>query len=214
MLVMIKFKVKGEMRFLSHAETMRVFQRACARAGIRIKHSEGFNPHPRLSLVVPRSVGVESEDELLCFWLEEEIKTVDIESLKGELSKELPEGIEIAAAEISSRTKVPEAESATYSIKTKKGDERQFKERIDELLAKDKIIIGRHGEDISKSKEIDIRPFLESIKTENEEIVVECAINLSGTIRVNEILDLFQIKAEDLDCPVMRKHVRYNESTK
>ena len=53
------------MRFLSHAETARVLQRACVRAAVPVRYSEGFNPHPRLSLPLPRPVGVESEDELL-----------------------------------------------------------------------------------------------------------------------------------------------------
>jgi radical SAM-linked protein len=179
---------------------------------VRIKHSEGFNPHPRLSLVVPRSVGVESEDELLCFWLEEEIKTIDIESLQETLARELPEGIEITSAETSKGTKVPEAESATYLIKTKKSEEEQFKNMIDELLARENITIERHGEDISKFKEINVRPFLKSIDTQGEEIIVNCAINSSGTIRVNEILDLLKIKIEDLERPVMRKSVKYSES--
>ena len=57
------------MRFLSHAETIRVFQRACVRAGVQIAYSQGFNPHQKMSLVPPRSVGVESNDDLLCLWL-------------------------------------------------------------------------------------------------------------------------------------------------
>jgi radical SAM-linked protein len=208
MLVMIKFKVRGGMRFLSHAETMRVFQRACARAEIRIKHSEGFNPHPRLSLVVPRSVGVESQDELLCFWLEED-KAVDIESLKDALAKQLPEGIEIVSAQTSKRTTVPQAESATYLITTKKTE--GMEKKTDELLSRENIIIDRRGEDISKSKTIDVRPFLKSIRAEDEDIIVDCVINSKGTIRVNEILDLLQIRIDDLKCPVMRKQVRYSE---
>ena len=63
--MLVKFRIWGNLRFLSHAETMSVFQRACVRAGIPVRHSEGFNPRPRMSLPLPRSVGVESDDELL-----------------------------------------------------------------------------------------------------------------------------------------------------
>ena len=63
--VLIKFSVRGSLRFLSHAETLRVFQRACVRAGIEIQYTEGFNPRPKLSLGLPRTVGVESEDDLV-----------------------------------------------------------------------------------------------------------------------------------------------------
>ncbi|MHC4625895.1 MAG: DUF2344 domain-containing protein, partial [Planctomycetota bacterium] len=44
---MIKFRVRDTLRFLSHAETLRVFQRACVRGHIKILYSQGFNPRPR-----------------------------------------------------------------------------------------------------------------------------------------------------------------------
>ena len=83
---------------------MRVFQRACVRAGVKVAYSQGFNPHPRMSLVLPRSVGVESDDEILCLWLEEGQEQIDEELLKSEL----PEGIEIVSAQISRSNSVPE----------------------------------------------------------------------------------------------------------
>ena len=65
-LLVIKFKLSGSLRFLSHAEMLKVFQRACVRAGIKIQYSQGFNPRPKLSLPLPRSVGVETDEDLLC----------------------------------------------------------------------------------------------------------------------------------------------------
>ena len=65
MSVIVKFGIKGNLRFLSHAETIRLFERACVRAGIKLVYSQGFNPHPKLSLPLPRTVGVESDDDLL-----------------------------------------------------------------------------------------------------------------------------------------------------
>jgi hypothetical protein len=63
--LVVKFKIGGSLRFLSHAETLRVLQRACVRAGINLQYSRGFNPRPKMSLPLPRPVGVESDDELL-----------------------------------------------------------------------------------------------------------------------------------------------------
>ncbi len=81
------------MRFLSHAETMRLFQRALVRAGVQIAYSQGFNPHQKMSLVLPRSVGVESDDEILCVRLKEGQISIDAEALK----RELPAGVEITS---------------------------------------------------------------------------------------------------------------------
>ena len=60
-----EFSVTGDLRFISHRDTVRVFQRALARAALPVAYSEGFNPHPRLSLPLPRAVGVASEAELM-----------------------------------------------------------------------------------------------------------------------------------------------------
>ena len=204
--VFIKFRIRGDLRYLSHKEMMRVFERAFARAGLKIKFSQGFNPHPRMSLVLPRSVGVESEDELLCLWLEEGQESFNVEILK----KEMPQGLDIISAEISRKKNVPEPKSVRYVIKAKSGRrEGPAKDRISELLARDKIPMERRGDDSSRVKIVDVRPFLKSISEEGEDLFVDCEISPSGTIRVDEILDLLQLKVEDLAGPVVRKSVQW-----
>lgn len=191
---------------MSHAETMRVFQRACVRAGVKVAYSQGFNPHPRMSLVLPRSVGVESDDEMLCLRLEEEETGFDTETLKNEL----PEGIEIISAQISQSKNVPNPDSVRYLIKVRLelADE-SVKERIKGLLGGDKIVVDRRsGEDL-RIKHIDVRPYLESINVEAEGIVVDCKVSPAGTIRVDEILSLLQLELKDLAGPVRRTSVQY-----
>ncbi len=61
----IRFRIGGALRFLSHAETARLWQRACTRAALPVRYSQGFNPHPRMSLPLPRPVGVAADEELL-----------------------------------------------------------------------------------------------------------------------------------------------------
>ncbi len=61
----IRFNRGEEIKFISHLDIMRLWERALRRAQIPIAYSEGFNPHPRLSLAVPLAVGVTSEAELM-----------------------------------------------------------------------------------------------------------------------------------------------------
>ncbi len=194
------------MRFLSHAETMRVFQRACVRAGVKVAYSQGYNPHQRMSLVLPRSVGVESEDELLCLHLAEGQTQIDNESLKNEL----PAGIEIISAETTEAKNIPAPISARYIINA--GEQKiddAVKKRITDALAGDKIIVNRSAGEGSKTKTVDVRPFLEAIKAEPGEVAVDCKITSAGTIRVDEILDLLHLKTADLTGPVRRTNVKY-----
>jgi len=87
----MRFAKTGRAVYISHLDLMHTLQRAFLRAGYRLKYSEGFNPHPVISIAVPLSVGHASQCELLDFALLEE--TVDLTQLKQDLNRSLPEGI-------------------------------------------------------------------------------------------------------------------------
>lgn len=82
------FEKRGDSIWISHLDTMRVFQRAFRRAGLLLKHSQGFTPRAIVSIALPLSVGVESHCELLDFELENDaVVTPEI------LNNVLPAGI-------------------------------------------------------------------------------------------------------------------------
>jgi radical SAM-linked protein len=86
------FTKKGAMRFISHLDLMRLFMRAMRRADLPLKITEGFNPHPKLSIKRALKLGLESENEEAVIVLKEFLKAEDF---KEKLQKQLPEGIEI-----------------------------------------------------------------------------------------------------------------------
>ena len=88
----IKFRRGEEVKFISHLDIMRLWQRALNRAGIPLAYSEGFNPHPRISLAVPLALGVTSEAELMDIFL---AKWTSPHSFTAAVSRQLPPGIEI-----------------------------------------------------------------------------------------------------------------------
>jgi radical SAM-linked protein len=61
----IKFSRGPEVKFISHLDIVRLWQRAFNRAGIEIAYSTGFTPHPRIALAAPLALGVTSEAELM-----------------------------------------------------------------------------------------------------------------------------------------------------
>jgi len=63
------FEKTGDSVWISHLDLMRVFQRAFRRAGLLLKHSQGFTPRAIVSIALPLSVGMESQCELLDFEL-------------------------------------------------------------------------------------------------------------------------------------------------
>ncbi|TET16991.1 MAG: DUF2344 domain-containing protein [Dehalococcoidia bacterium] len=88
----VKFKRGQEVKFISHLDLIRLWQRALHRARIPLAYSEGFSPHPRISLAAPLPVGVTSQAELMDI---STTKWVSPHFFTGAVSQQLPSGIEI-----------------------------------------------------------------------------------------------------------------------
>ena len=86
------FSKKGLMRYISHLDLMRLFMRAMRRAELPLKMSQGFSPHPKLSLKRALKLGLESEHEEASILLRFPVEPADF---KNRLQKQLPEGIEV-----------------------------------------------------------------------------------------------------------------------
>lgn len=80
------------MKYISHLDLMRLFSRALRRADLPIKFTEGFNPHPKLSIKRALKLGIESLAEDASVILKE---FIEAEEFKIKLQQQLPEGIEI-----------------------------------------------------------------------------------------------------------------------
>ena len=116
----MRFEKTGRAIYISHLDLMHTLQRAFSRAGFRIKYSEGYNPHPVISIALPLSVGTSSICELMDFRLltDEEGKTV-----AERLNSVLPEGIHVL--------EVYPAERKTAELKWLKLDGRMEYDKLD-----------------------------------------------------------------------------------
>ena len=84
--IRLKFKKTGKLKFISHLDLMRTMKGALGRAGVPLKYSEGFNPHPKMVFSLPLPVGAESVCEYLEITLTEEC---DEKKLLGEINAQL-----------------------------------------------------------------------------------------------------------------------------
>ena len=88
----LRFSKKGRAVYISHLDLMRTMQRVFLRAGCdSLKYSEGFNPHPVISILLPLGVGVGSACELMDFQLTREANLTKLPAL---LTAAMPEGLE------------------------------------------------------------------------------------------------------------------------
>lgn len=91
----LKFRKTGRAVYISHLDLIRTMQRVFFRAGLPLKYSEGFNPHAKISIILPLTVGTHSNCEYMDFALTEDR---DLASLPSVLNPCMPEGIEALEA--------------------------------------------------------------------------------------------------------------------
>ncbi len=239
MQVVVKFSMSGNARFLSHAETARVFQRACVRAAVELEYSSGFNPRPRLSLPLPRSVGVETEGDLLCVGLsagrqpgqpdqsgpaeptgDSEQPFFDSRQFKLDLAEQLPDGIEVLSVGVEQKNASFQPRLATYIFRLspprRQGQDmrRRLQSRIQQLLASDRLELQRYKGPKTGARKVDVRAFLDSIVLDGWEIAVRCRVGPGGSVRVDELLKLLELPIDELNGPVRRTEVKWQEQVK
>ncbi|MFH1394945.1 MAG: TIGR03936 family radical SAM-associated protein [Candidatus Omnitrophota bacterium] len=88
------FEKKGKMVYISHLDLMMLFRRAIRRAALPFVLTNGFSPRVKISIPKALKLGVESFNEEIALWLNEEIVRDKVIRL---INDELPEGIRLAS---------------------------------------------------------------------------------------------------------------------
>lgn len=136
----LRFKRGPEIKFISHLDIIRLWQRAFRRAGIPLAYSEGFNPHPRISLAAPLALGVTGEAELMDIFV---AKQVSPHNLEAAVSRQLPPGMEILQV-YQIVTTLPSLQSqiryAEYMVEAEtEKDEKEAEAALASLLSKEHV---------------------------------------------------------------------------
>ncbi len=103
--IRLRYAKRGRLRFTSHRDVARAFERALRRAGVPMAYSQGYNPHPKISWVGAAPTGVASEAEYVEISL---IRFLDAELVGAEIDKALPPGLDIVDAVTSTGGSLPE----------------------------------------------------------------------------------------------------------
>ena len=155
------FTKTGRAKYISHLDLMRTFQRAFARAHIAIKHTEGFNPHPFVSIALPLSTGYSSQCEILEFGL---LEGTDPEEVPARLNAALPEGIIIHKCYPGER-KIKDLASVNYimNFEYPAGRPLQAETAIRELLGRESLVVEKKSNKSKKGfTEVDIISLIRS----------------------------------------------------
>ena len=185
----ITYTVEGPLRYISHLEQVRVWERAIRRAGLPLAYSGGFTPHPRLQVALPLPLGFASEAEWLDLWLEE---PVELETIAGALAAALPEGLTVQKVEEvppDAPSLPPQVWAAGYMVTVETAvSPDEIRRRIEGLLAAETLPRERRG------RPYDLRPLILSLRLEeirDGEMVLTMLLSAreGATGRPEEVLD-------------------------
>ncbi|MFA5309205.1 MAG: TIGR03936 family radical SAM-associated protein [Dehalococcoidales bacterium] len=88
----IRFSRGEELKYISHLDLIRLWQRALNRAGMPLSYSKGFNPHPQISVAQALAMGVTSDAELMDIFLD---KFVSPHTFTAAIDRQLPRGVSL-----------------------------------------------------------------------------------------------------------------------
>ena len=161
----IKFSRGEEVKFISHLDLMRCWERAMRRAQVPLAYSEGFTPHPRISLAVPLALGVTSEAELMDI---NHTRWISPPWFTGGVSQQLPPSIKILGAVPVALT-LPSLQSAVrtaeYQVEVESGLAREEVETKVSALLSLAELPWRHQRDTGERK-YDLRSLIDDIWVE------------------------------------------------
>ncbi len=169
--VRVRFTKHGKVRFVSHRDVARVWERTLRRIELPVAYSGGFSPRPRLHFGLALSVGHESFAEYLDIDLRDEIDASGVDGLVERFDEALPTGIGCTAAALvadDDRLSLQEAvTSCTWTLGLDGGSGPEAAESVAALLAADTLITTRERK--GKAVSDDIRPYVRSLHLDHAE---------------------------------------------
>lgn len=214
--VRLRFAKRGRLRFLSHRDVARSFERAVRRAGVPVSHSHGFSPHPRLSWVGAAPTGAASEAEYVEMGLTREVDPV---LLCEAMDRALPDGLDVLEAVVAAPPALADRiDAARWRLEVRGLPHPAVEAAVAALMARDSVVVTRVTP--SGRKEIDVRAALVGLSIEPQvgddapspaagspEAATDCAIltavvrQTTPTVRPDDVLGALSVVA-DLTPPV------------
>ena len=207
------------MRFISHLDLYRLFKRCIKRAEIPVGWSNGFNPHEKVNLVQPLSLGFESLGE---YFEIELTKDMEPDALLAGMNSFMPEGIRFTGiTEIPASVKNMSAISdyALYAAEYA-GDASGFAESFPAFLAQESITITKKDKKTKKPVERDIKSYIRSamlLRADGQgaefALGLRCATN--QTLNPSNLLESYfkycSVSAEPGDLRICRRDLYFEK---
>lgn len=171
----MRYAKRGPLKFSSHRDFQRAFERAVRRVGVPMAYSAGFNPHPKISYANAAATGTASEAEYVEIGL---ARTVDVNELVNALKGSMPPGLDIEEAVTASTSDfVARLEASVWQLVVPGHSSSGLEPYIKSFLTKPEVMVSRMTKNGLRT--FDARAMvvnLHSIGDEMTESGLSCAI--------------------------------------
>ena len=211
-----KFTKQGYIKYISHLDMMRLFERLFKRTGIKLKYSNGYNPHPKIAFASPLSLGYESLGEVVEF---ETVKDYLPSELMKTMNENLAEGIRITAVkgDIEGKSLASRCVSAEYIAYLPKSDLNQ--DVISSYLSQPEITALKKQKKTKKLVEVDIKDRILGLKGDNIDdkfvMTIKCDMRSDSSLSPELVIQSFisfaapEIRREDIE--VVRTNIEISD---
>ena len=182
MRLLIRFGKKPRLRFISHLDLQRFFQRALNRTGLPIAYSQGFNPHAAMAFSSALALGWTSEYEVLDIKL---ASPVDVDRAREAMAAALPDDLPVFEARLiedNHPALMPLVHSADYIIE----NSGVTAEMLARFLASETVRAVRKTK--SGEREIDIRPLAEDVRLSGDTLLARLMLTEKDTLKPDLLL--------------------------
>ncbi len=186
-----------------------MFRRALARSELPIRYTEGFNPHAKLSLPVPRPVGLSSEDESLIVELE---RPVDPREALERLGTQMPAGVELVGAREARPGESLRPARVRYRLEAGEPTA-ELRERVEHLCGAPSAPVSRKDPKGGRTKTIDVKRFLERLEWVEGEIEFVLRIDDDGAARPSELAAILGFDPDSIMHRIRRMEVQWHSTT-
>jgi radical SAM-linked protein len=163
----LRFSKAGKIRFTSHRDVARMWERAFRRSGLPVAYSQGFVPHPLVSFGLALPTGCESDGEYLDVRLGAAPPgETPVAQLPPALSALLPDGIVVQVAAFVAETEgslQQEVASCTWELEVLSVPDEDLAERVEKVLAAPILMVRRERK--GRPTDDDVRPAILALST-------------------------------------------------
>ncbi|MBY0231184.1 MAG: TIGR03936 family radical SAM-associated protein [Gemmataceae bacterium] len=176
----------GSLRWLSHHDLLRTFERMLRRAAIPFRRSQGFNPHPRIVFALSLPLGVVGCAEIVELELAEPMEPDEV---RARLAVQCPAGLAILSAERIAVKGGVHVVGLCYAVTVPPDRREGARARIEEILAAPECLVQREK---PVRRQVDVRPFLRGLRLDPStgRLEIDLALTPAGTARPDEVLGL------------------------